>query len=158
MSSFLPKGKHRYIMLALLAAGVILIAVGTAVTSCENRADPAAAKEDLSQYERECEARIEELCLSLAGVDNAKAFVTLERTTEKIYAQNTQSRSDSSSVQSSGEYPASALLLGEEYPKVRGVAVAVTGGDRPEVQKKIVELVSSALGISSSKVAVAESK
>lgn len=156
--NILPAGKHRYIMLALLAAGLILLAVPTVITSCQNRTTDTTENETQTQYERECEERIEDLCLSLAGIDNAKALVTLERTTEKIYAQNTQSRSDGSVIQSSGEYPASALLLGEEYPKVRGVAVAVTGGDNPEVQKKVIDLVSSALGIPTSKVAVAASK
>lgn len=156
--NILPSGKHRYIMLILLAAGLILLCVPTAVTSCRNRNTPTEEVDSQTKYERQCEERIEELCLSLAGIDNAKALVTLERTSEKIYAQNTQSRSDGATVQSSGEYPASALLLGEEYPKVRGVAVAVTDGDSPEVQKKVVELVSSALGVPTSKVAVAAAK
>lgn len=158
MLDFLPSGKHRYIMLALLCAGIVLITVGGISSSCEKKTEKTDAEEYYSRYEKECEERIEELCMSLSGVERVSVLVTLERTSEKIYAQNTQTRSDSNSVQTNGEYPSSALLLGEEYPKVRGVAISVTDGDNPPVKKKITELVSASLGISSGKIAVAKAK
>ena len=42
-------------------------------------------------------------------------------------------------------------------PRVRGAAVVCTGGDNPKVKKTVTELVSSALGIDTTKIAVAGS-
>lgn len=159
MSRFIPESKHRLIMLGLLAVGIVLIILGTTLSSEKSdEGNTAVSADNYSSYERDLEARIESICLSVAGIDSAKALVTLERTTEKIYAQNTKSVSDQNSSQSSGEYPASALLLGEEYPTVRGVAVVVTGGERAEVKKILTEIISSSLGIPTNRIAVAPSK
>lgn len=106
------------------------------------------------------ERRIEELCLSLDGIDSAKALVTLDGGTEEIYASNSRAKTDDRSGENSVEYPSSsdALRLGEKYPEIRGVAVVVSGGESAQVRKNVTELLSSSLGISSNRIAVGGGK
>lgn len=58
-------------------------------------------------------------------------------------------------VYDSGNYSRSTPLLLEEYPpKISGVAVVCVGGDNPGIQIKIIDLICSLYGISSSRVSV----
>ena len=94
---------------------------------------------------------------SASGVGDAHVVVTLDRTGEFVFAQNEDENENSKStdyvIVNSGEGE-EAVLISEIYPKVRGVAVVCTGGNNAAVKKKVTELISSALGISSSKIAV----
>jgi len=102
----------------------------------------------------ELEEKVESLCLSVSGVKRAEVLLTLDTSEEYVMAKD---------VERNGEYQKSVTVSpdggGIELcvisPRVRGVAVVCTGGDRAAVKAKIVSLVSSALGIDSSKISVA---
>lgn len=123
-------GKHKYVMAALLAVGAVLIALGLFGTA-------SSSDDALTRYERTLEERLEGLCLSVAGIDEAKALVTVEG-----------SAGDGASLYNSPE----------QAPAVRGVALVVTRGDEPAVKQRITELVASSLGIPTSRVSVAPCK
>ena len=102
----------------------------------------------------ELEEKVESLCLSVSGVREAEVLLTLDTSEEYVMAKD---------VEKNGEYLKSVTVdpdgggveLYVITPRVRGVAVVCTGGDKPSVKKKIVSLISSALGIDSSKISVA---
>lgn len=128
----------KYIIIAFLILGIVLVIFGT-VSSSKGEAYSASAK-----YERELEARIEEMCISLEGIDKAKAFVTFEGETKSLYASSIKGTSFRSE--------------GEVYPRIRGVAVLVTDGDKAHIKKAVTSLLTSSLGISSNHVAVEKGK
>ena len=123
-------GKHRFIMAALLAVGAALIAVGVLGRSAHNA-------DERTEYERTLEERVERLCLSVAGIDEANALVTVDGVPGEI---------------------ASRYYAASDAPTVRGVALVVTRGDDPEVARRVTELVASSLGIATSRVSVAPCK
>ena len=127
---FASLGKHKLIMAALLAVGAVLLAVGLLGRSTD-------VSDERTGYERTLEERVERLCLSVAGIDEAKALVTVEGAV--------------------GE-SASRYYGAEADPTVRGVALVVTRGDDPAVAKRLTELIASSLGIPTSRVSVAPCK
>ena len=102
----------------------------------------------------ELEEKVEQLCLSVSGVRSATVLLTLDTSEEYVMAKD---------VERNGDYQKSVIAdsasggieLCVVSPRVRGVAVVCTGGDKPAVKQKIISLVSSALGIDSSKISVA---
>ena len=104
----------------------------------------------------ELEEKIESLCKSIDGVGYAKALVTLDTSEEYVYAVDSERN---------GEYVKITTVTPENggiglyviSPRVRGVGIVCTDGDRPLMKKTVVELVASALGIDTSKISVAGS-
>jgi len=135
---------------ALFLLGLILISTSGKEEEKETRTISFAMLSD------ELEERIEELCRSVDGVRTAKAFITLDTSEEYILANDTERNGDYIKIETVGG-DSGGIELCVISPKIRGAAVVCTGGDRPAVKKKIVELVGAALGIDSSKIGVAGS-
>ena len=84
-------------------------------------------------------------------------MITLETAEETIYA--TDTRTDGNSSQESH-----VLLSGDGgglvettwMPQVQGVAILCEGADSPLIQRKITEMVSVLMGISSSHISIAK--
>lgn len=125
---------------------------------------PTERKTDTEEYTIQyytdiLEQRITTLCNNIHGVQDATVLLTLECSSEYVYAQNSTENEKGSGAwdyviiqQSSGEDP---ILVTEIYPKIRGVAVVCSGGDTAEIQSTIIELLSASLGISSHRIRVA---
>ncbi len=109
----------------------------------------------VSYYTSELEGRIEKLCLAVDGISHAEVLLTLDCSSEYVYAKDENaSTSASEYVIISGGDGEEAVPVSEIYPRIRGVAVVCTGGDSAAVQKKLTELLSAALGISANKIKI----
>lgn len=115
----------------------------------------------VTSYTERLEERIRKLCLSVDGVSKADVLVTLECGSEYVYADNVSStRSDGGSDYTSdyliveSEDGTSPVTVTEIYPRIRGVAVVCSGGDSVNIQKKLTELLSAALGIGTNKIKI----
>lgn len=140
--------KNKLVIPCVAALGLILIVFGGTVGG------GSRTKEDeyteLGYYTAYLEERIEELCVSIEGVNRATVLLTLDSSTESVYG--TDANADYLIVKDSdGEH---AVKLCEIYPKIRGVAVVCTGGDSAAMREKIVKLLSASLGIPSNKIEV----
>ena len=117
----------------LAALGVLLLAGGALFGSKKSEA-PAAPDE--GEYLLALRLRAEALCNSVAGVSEAEALFTCETGFEYRYT--------------AAEKPEVAL-----YPRLNGIAVVCRGGDLPQNQKKIIDLLSAAFGLSAARISVA---
>ncbi len=148
--SLLSLSKSRWTLVILGAVGVLLMALSALfVPGQEKESTPAYA--DVDFYTSYLEQRIEALCVSIGGVDEASVFLTVDCSSEYVYGEG--AGSDYLIVK--GENGEEALLLCEIYPKVRGVAVVCTDGDLPRVRQTVTELLSAALDLPSNKIRVA---
>ena len=144
--------------LAAAVFGVMLILLPRLLPGEGKRETNARTESsDPVYYSALLEEKIRQLILRLDGVDEAAVLLTLDGTGEYVYAQNTsvseQGRTgDYLVVQENGDEK--TVLVSEIYPRIRGVAVVCTGGDTVQVQKKITELLSASLGISSGRITV----
>ena len=142
------KNKKAVLPLILVAAALAALALYRGGDTEEKREYCVELLSD------ELEDKIEKLCLSVSGVRRAEVLLTLDTSEEYVMAKD---------VEQNGEYRKSVTVDAEGggielcvvSPKVRGVAVVCTGGDKPAVKQKIISLVSSALGLDSSKISVA---
>lgn len=111
------------------------------------------------------EKRLCTLLESVQGAGKVQVMITLENTGETIYAQDqkTQTQAQNSTVNTTndtthvvldGGNADKALVETQYLPEIKGVAVVCTGGNDIIVVKRITDLVSVVLGISSNRVCV----
>lgn len=130
----------------------------------------------LAEYENQLEQGLAEIISSINGAGKTRVLLTMESTVEQVYATNKNLAQNNSTNSSNGNLPSSdndtqaestyitvelsdgteqTVLVKEIQPKVRGVLVVCAGGDDSIVREKIIDAVTKALDISSSKVSVA---
>lgn len=107
----------------------------------------------------ELEGKIKNMCESVSGVKNVSVMLTLDTSEEYVYAKDSEQSDTYSKSQyvtvNSGDGTVELYVI---CPKVRGVAVVCSGGEKATVKQTLTELISSALGIPSSRVSVAGGK
>lgn len=150
----LKADKQKLGVIGLAVLGIILILFGSRSSISSDNSDPDIRKyTDVGFYTGYLEERISELCRSIAGVQDAVVFLTLDCSSEYVYANEKVSDylilSDKEGEQ--------AVMLCEIYPQVRGVAVVCTGGDLPRIRETVTELLAASLGLPSNKIKVAGS-
>ena len=165
-SGLLSSAKARKAALVIGVALIVLIFLSTLFP--EEKSEPPA-QEDYSAVEQQLEKRLEALLSEIDGVTAPTVMLTLDSTTERVYARD--SRSGESSAENEGSSSGSTdsestvVLVGNGseksaleqstiLPKVRGVAVVCGGAQSPEIKEKVVNTVAGVLCISSSRVYV----
>lgn len=159
-------GKKIKIIVAVGLIGIVLIFASDLLDSNEKK-----VKKDnegsisYEEYTEELENKLVQLVSSIDGVGECRVMVTLENTTESVYATDVEIKNDDSSVNQkdkyviydseSGETP---VLIKEYLPKVQGVTVVCTGGDNTAVKEKIIESVTSLFNIPTNRVSVSKIK
>ena len=145
----IKKIKRFALPITLAAIALILLALPKGGGSDEARLTSVLLSDEL-------EEKIEDLCRSIDGVGYAKALVTLDTSEEYVYAYDSERNGDYVKITtvSPGDGGIGLYVIS---PRVRGVGIVCTDGDRPQMKKTVVELVASALGIDTSKISVAGS-
>ncbi len=148
------KKKKTVVLLALAAIGAFLLIAGGGTFNERAEVTDEDTSYSVRYYTEEMEARIEDLCRQVKGVSEVHVLLTLEGTSEYVYAENTSgSARDYVIIEKDGG--GEPVKIQEIYPKIRGVAVVCTRGGDSEMQRTITELLSAALGIPSSRIRVA---
>ncbi len=162
LKDILHQGKGKWLPILGGLAGVLLILFG-GVFSGDKKETRSASEEYYSVgfYTEALEKKIETLCTSIGGITEAQVLLTLDCSTEYVYARNLRQNGAGENLSYSTEYIIvnqndnnSTELVMEIYPKIRGIAVVCTGGEDVQTKQKIVELLSAALGISSHRIKV----
>lgn len=126
-------------------------------------------------YETLLEQRLGEVVGSISGVGKAKIMVTLEKSAEKVYAKEIKDNTDKTEDYSGEQLQAvqqkvnnevkyilvegssgkkEALVTAELEPAIKGVVIVCEGADSPKVVNNVLEAVTTALDIPSSRVCV----
>ena len=164
---------RRWIVLGGLA-GIALIALSGLLPAGGGQEQSAPAGEDLpvsaQAYADGLEERLARLISSMEGAGEAQVLVTLDRSTEQVYATEERSAQTTDGEGADGESQTTyfsvrasdgaeqALPLTELQPVIRGVVVVCPGGGSAAVAERITQAVTTALDISSARVCVVESK
>ena len=133
--------------------GVLLLLFGGFQTDTDETqtVDTVQARvAELAAYEAQLEKEIRELCEAVSGVGDTDVMVSFEGGYSVCYVGE---GSDGPATVGAGSSE-QAVFRRVSPPAVRGVGVVCRGGNRPEVQQRLTELLSTALGISSSCVYV----
>lgn len=153
--------KYRYAAVVLLA-GVLLLSFGGGK---EEQKAPAAETQtarsgfDLEAFESAAAAQL----ARIEGVGRLELMLTLEASSESVYASDTResvtgeasgSREESITVVSDSGYGQTPVTVKELYPTFRGAVVLCEGADDVMVRYAVTQAVSTLCGIGSDKVAV----
>lgn len=171
-----PKFVRIIIILGLVGIGLILLSglLPDKTNDEDNQTNSQVAYVSLAQYENNLEQSLADIISSIDGAGKTRVMLTMDSTVEQVYATDkTMSQKD---MVNSGEATETnkdtsanstyitvelsdgtqqTVLLKEIQPRVRGVLVVCNGGDNSVVKEKIVDAVTKALDISSSRVSVA---
>ena len=131
------------------------------------------------QYTSQLESSLTDLVTRIQGAGTAKVLVTLERSTQYVYAteekksnQTTEDKSGGTSTKNEAnddtqttyiivkdaDGAQKAIPVTEVQPVIKGVVVVCDGGDNPTVQQNIISAVTTALDITSVRVCVIKAK
>lgn len=175
--SFFQDDKKVKILSAVLIAGIVLIALSEFWPSSgktKEKEDSVSDTMTMQEYSQKLEDNIREIVGSIRGVGNLKVLVTLESSEETIYAQETKtsvdSKQDAMSENGKTQLKESteqkyllvegedgtkqALVKTTKEPEVKGIVIVCEGGDSTTVKSEVINAVTTALDISSSRVCV----
>lgn len=158
--------KKKTIILAVLGiVGIILVVLGYLAPWKKNNS--TSDKENLNssgtmEYIRDIENKIRSMTEKITGDTNVSVIVSTENGTEYVYVSNENIDGNDISkeyITIKNEKGTNELvLLKEVYPTITGVSIACPGGDNSSVKRKIIDLVSTAFGLSKNRICVVGTK
>ena len=116
------------IILLILVAFILVISSGT------KNADADSTEESLSEYKKELEEELSELCSRVDGAGKCYVTLTLERGEQKSYK--------------------GSQLTETKPPRVLGVTVVCRGAESDRVRSDLTEMMCALFDIGSNRVAV----
>ena len=142
------------IVIAVGLAGILLIFVSEmfpAKNTAESKSIPteSVATDDTDSYKKQIEKELKDVLSQVRGVGECKVMVTVEGTTEYVYAENLTKSTDNN-----GDGKKEALVRKIIKPQICGVVIVCEGGGDIKVNERVLKAVSTVLGISSSKICV----
>lgn len=158
--------KRIKIIVAIGLIGMVLILASDMLS----RGDKSAESENTSavsydEYTENLEERLKSVISSIDGVGECRVMITLENTSESVYATNYESKNDDNSLSRKDEYVIydssggeTPVLIKEYMPRVQGVTVVCSGGDDVGTKEKIIGSVTSLFDISANRVSVSKIK
>ena len=149
--AFLQAKGRFWILLGGALAGVLLMILGGTLGSVQEEEASNIQNESLTElqaYSDALEKEVAALCDAVRGVSHVEVLLRLESGTRTLYA--TDENGKPSTVGSGSSQ--SALHTTHLPPQIAGVGIVCRGGDDPSVQKKLTDLISTALGISANRV------
>lgn len=162
----------------ILIAGIILIGIIFLSGFWNDKKDSHAAQSTAQgiteeEYVQQLEKKVKELLRGIDGVGNLDVMLTLESGSEYVYQSETKRSTDRTDT--SGETTQErlddehtivmvegdngkkqALIRTELTPKIQGIVVVCDGADQVSVQTQIIDVLTTAFGISSARVSVAK--
>lgn len=166
--------KKIIIFVGLLGIGLIFIS-NFFKTESKSTHDLPSAQVNTEDYARSLEDNLKTIVCAITGAGEAKVLVTLESSTQTVYATEQKKNKEETEDKSGGDTSKKresndsetkyikikdangaekALSVTQLQPTVKGVVVVCKGGDDPQVQKKVTDAVKTALNITSKRVFV----
>jgi len=170
INKYILKIRSPKILIIAGVVGIVLIYLSTAFSSKDSKVEKTSEVTALSvqDYREQLEDDICEMVSNITGSNKVTAVVTLESgirysyadTREQTLAEKAENESKSSDTELKEGYITvktadggeQALLITEQMPEVRGVAIVCEGGDNEAINEKIKNTVMAALNITSKRV------
>lgn len=116
-------------------------------------------------FKQRTERELREIIGKIDGVGEVSLMITLDGTTEYVYAEDVDTETDEENDSKSNKYKNEVIIVdsdgGEKAlikkivePKVKGVVIVCSGGGKTEIKERVTKAVSSALNISTNNICV----
>lgn len=124
-----------------------------------------ADEEDTELFRRQVEKQLKEMLEQIEGVGSCEVMVTVEGTTEYVYAENISRSTDENADRKSDRLDENVVIIeanGDKQalvkrvikPQIVGVMIVCEGGGNTRVNERVLKAASTTLNISSSRVCV----
>ncbi len=163
---FSKDGKKIKIIVAVGLVGILLIFTSEIFSNDHSKSSKSNENSfDYVQYTNELENKLNETISSIDGVGECKVMITLENSSENVYATDNEIKNSENTINQKDEYVIynsqngeTPVLIKEYFPRVQGVTVICTGGDNTAVKEKIIQSVTALFNISANRVSVSKIK
>ena len=150
-------------------AGMMLIFISEMIPdkkpSAETAVSEREAPDDCESFRQHTETELKALLEEIDGVGECEVMVSVEGTTEYVYAENISRYTDEDDERKSDKLDENVVIVennGEKQalvkkvirPQVSGVVIVCDGGGNTAVNERVLKAVSTALNISSVRVCV----
>lgn len=156
-------GKKLMWLIIVGAVGLALILFGSLSGGGKKKTQNLSNDSDETQvYISETENKIRTITEQITGSSDVCVMITAKSGVESVYACDEKTVSGGESVShitvknSSGA--GEPVLVKRIFPEITGVSIVCEGGDRAEIQAKLIKAVSTALGISSNRICIVGKK
>ena len=156
----LGDGRWRRIVIIAGIAAIVLLFLSTLTPSGKTQEQPLQySAEETARLEQELEKRLTAIISEIDGVTSPQVMVTLDCTSERVYAQENKTNSTSGQTSTENSLALSgsakeALETSVILPKVRGVAVVCGGADDVLIREMVVNTAAKVLNVRISQVYV----
>lgn len=157
---FVKKNNIKIIMLVAFF-GIFLIAISEFIPNKEELeiVEIIETKEDYAEY---LEEKITNLVIAITGESSPEVMVTIQNSSEFVYATETSESIDENQKESEEKYiiiensdgDQQAILLTEIEPKINGVVIATEYEGNMIIKESIINAVKTVLNLSSNQVYV----
>lgn len=166
---FTSKLDRKKIIVFLGIAGMLLILISELMPDSDKSKEDITSVQDndtdSTEYKRQLESELGDILSKIDGIGDTSIMITLDGTTEYVYAQQLDTTTDQSEGKKRESYRSNIVMTesGNEKkalikkiirPQVTGVLVACTGGDNLIVKENVIGAVSAVLGIPAGRVYV----
>ena len=118
-----------------------------------------------AEAKKQIEKELKDVLSKVRGVGECEVMVTVEETTEYVYAENLTKSTDNNGDRTSDRYENEIVITDNDgkkealvrkiiKPQICGVVIVCEGGGDIKVNERVLKAVSTVLGISSSKICV----
>lgn len=156
-------GKKLVLLVVVGVLGIALMLLGSFSGKKKSETQNLSSISDETEaYISEVENKIRNITEQITGSKKTCVAVTVKSGIEFVYAYDEKMASGSESKSyvtvknSSGD--GAPVLVRRIYPEIVGVSVVCEGGDRGEMQSKLINAISTALGISSHRICIVGTK
>lgn len=164
--SGIKKDKKQLLIITIAAIGIILIVISDFGALKADTEETTTAESNIfseAEYTENLENKLEDMISSLNGAGRTKVSVTLECDYETVYARDGSYSQKDGASDEENEYiiidsdkQEGGLVLKTVTPKVRGVAVLCEGGDLPQVEIAVCEMLEALLDVGANHISVSK--
>lgn len=166
-------GKKRTRLIFILGAAGVLLIAGSELLPDKNSADTAQQSEltidESERYRENIEKQLTGIISQISGVGEADVMITVSGTKEYVYAEqydvSRKSQSGGEDTQQSGQVilagaggKTQPVLKKIMTPQISGAVVVCEGANDDRTRERVVNAVSAALGLPSTKISVEPSR
>ena len=148
-------GKHKYVLLVVLAGLVLMLLPTSGVRETQNATVTQTGPEAPGEA-------LEEILSQIRGVGKVRVLLTELAGEEILYVQDEDDNSAAGGytqrrdtvIVTDSQRNQAGLILQRISPTYRGAVIVCQGGDDPQVRLAVVEAVSNATGLSTDRISV----
>lgn len=163
------EGRKRKLIVFIGIAGMLLILISELIPDSKKQTKVSTNTEQDELYDTRYKLELEtELCdilKQIKGVGETQIMLTLDGTTEYVYAEELDTLNDTNDTSKRESYKSKLVITdsaGEKKalvkkvirPQVTGVIVACAGGDDVNIKEQVISAVSAVLGIPAGRICV----